>query len=544
VKIRLQILLLLSCLLTVFIAATGVLSLTHRREVEGVRHTLELQRANLVDRILLLTSQSLRGYANDYSLWDEMLKFVGTGDPAWAQVNIEASVGNFDVRTVWVLRPDGSVVYRSGDAAANANPSLPFGDPEFLTRLRRERMMHFYLDSPAGLLEVCSAPIQPSDDVRRVSPPAGWLIATRLWNDQHLKTLADALQCQIAFAPSSRHSPSMVSLERDLTDWQGKVVRRLYVDYESMALTRLIEGNVEEFWVLFSLGSAMIALTAFTLTRWILSPLRRLGESLESGRPDPLTPLQARPNEFGHLAQLVRQSFEQRAALEREIRERSRLAETLQETSAQLRESVELRSRLARDLHDGVIQAIYAAGIGLEGVRTLLRTNPEEADRRLAASQQALNSTIRDVRAFINGLESEVVVDRPFRQTLATLVATMQSVQPGDIRLEVDEAVARRVSPTQEMQLLHILRESLSNALRHAGPAQITLTLQAGSGDEALLTIADDGCGFDPAAPANRGRGLVNLGIRARELGGTLEIQSAPAKGTRVVLRFLPTYPP
>jgi signal transduction histidine kinase len=543
-KIRLRLILLLGCLLAVFAAATGILVESQRRESGSIRLSLEQQRSSLLDHVLLLTGQSLRGYANDYSQWDDMLEFVRTGEREWARINIDASLPNFGVRTVWVLQPDGTSVYRSGGPKADAVADDAFAQPDFLNRLRREGMMHFYLESAAGLLEVYTAPIQPSSDVARTSERRGWLIASRLWDEAYLQGLAESLQGRLGFVPPKTRGAAVISLERALPDWAGRPVRTLYVDFDSVALARLLEGNADEFYVLLFLGAGMIAVTIIGLSRWVIVPLRRLGESLESGHAEPLLPLRAQHNEFGHLARLVEQSFEQRTTLEREIRARSRLAESLQETSTQLRESVELRNRLARDLHDSVIQAIYAAGIGLEGVRSLLHTDPAGADRTLAASQAALNGTIRDVRAFINGLEAEAGPTRPFRQTLAALVATMQTVQPGNIRLEVDESIARRLSPTQEMQLLNVFRESLSNALRHADPTSITLSLGTDGNGDGLLTVTDDGCGFDPAAPANPGRGLVNLGIRARELGGTLEIDSALGKGTRIAVLFHPTYPP
>jgi signal transduction histidine kinase len=406
--------------------------------------------------------------------------------------------------------------------------------------------MHFFLESPAGLMEVRTAPIQPSDDIARTSPARGWLVVARLWGDSHVRTLAEALQSEVDFTPLPEQPDkrATIHLQRDLTDWAGRPVRTLHVSYQSLALERLLEGNVDETAVLFLFGLVMLTVTGLGLSRWVLTPLQKLGQSLESGRPEPLQPLHREPSEFGHLARLVEQSFSQRAALEHEVRERSRMAEALQEAGTRLRESIELRNRLARDLHDGVIQSIYAAGLGLEGVRSVLSSDPAAADRRLAASQAALNDTIRDVRTFINGLESETAPTRPFRHTLDTLIATMQSIQPGNITLTVDENLARRISPAQEMQVLQILRESISNALRHAAPSSIHLSLQADATEQAVLSIADDGCGFDPAAQTGRGHGLVNLGIRAREMGGTLEIDSQPGKGTRITLRFHPTYPP
>jgi len=120
----------------------------------------------------------------------------------------------------------------------------------------------------------------------------------------------------------------------------------------------------------------------------------------------------------------------------------------------------------------------------------------------------------------------------------------MQSIQPGNITLAMDESLAHRISPAQEMQILQILRESISNALRHAAPSSIHLSLQADGPDQAMLSIIDDGAGFELATQTGRGHGLVNLGIRAREMGGTLQVDSAPGKGTRITLRFHPTYPP
>jgi signal transduction histidine kinase len=543
-KIRLRLILLLGFLLVVFAAATGLLHESHRREAGAIRASVEQQRATLLDRLLVLTGQSLRGFANDYSLWDEMLAFVGTGDPAWARINIDASLTNFGVQGVWVLRPDGSQVYQIGELDAGTLAEMPFSQPAFLARLRREKSMHFYIDSPAGLIEVRTAPIQPSDDIARTSEPRGWLIATRLWSEQYLRTLAETLQSELSFVPPGRSNVSTIHLERPLKDWTGLPARTLHMNYQSLALERLQEGNESETYVLLFFGAAMILVTTVSLSRWVLAPLQNLGQSLERGDPAPLQPLHGQQSEFGHLARLVTQSFEHRAALEAEVRERRRIAEMLQQTEAQLRESTELRNRLARDLHDGVIQAVYAAGLGLEGIRGTLQSDPAAAERRLAGCTAALNNTIRDVRAFINGLEAESTSARPFVQTLGTLVATMQAIQPGNIVMEVDESVARRISPNQELQVLHILREAISNALRHADPRTIRLSLTGTPDGQAEFTLADDGCGFDATARANPGRGLVNLGIRARELGGTLGIDSAPGKGTRITLRFHPTYPP
>ena len=97
-----------------------------------------------------------------------------------------------------------------------------------------------------------------------------------------------------------------------------------------------------------------------------------------------------------------------------------------------------------------------------------------------------------------------------------------------------DQAAAAHMGPTQELQLLQMLRELLSNALRHSNARQIRVSLRGRPEDGIELTVTDDGIGFDPADPELRSRhlGLTSMEERARELGGRLELRSAPGSGT------------
>jgi signal transduction histidine kinase len=274
--------------------------------------------------------------------------------------------------------------------------------------------------------------------------------------------------------------------------------------------------------------------------------LRRLSQALEFGRPELISGLAKKTTEFGNLAKLVELLVVQRDALQHEVSARAKLEQALRETEADLQHSLELRSRLARDLHDDIIQRIYAAGRGLEGIRTVLQSEPVLADQRLAACQKALNETIAEVRSFITGLEPEQISAVPFSftRTLASLTATMETFQQAKVTVEVDEALTRRLNSAQELQILKVVREACSNALRHAGARIIRLSLQPHGNSGAVLEISDDGRGFDPTQCTGTGRGLRNLAARSKEMGGTMQLDSAPGKGTRLTLQFKPACPP
>jgi signal transduction histidine kinase len=167
-----------------------------------------------------------------------------------------------------------------------------------------------------------------------------------------------------------------------------------------------------------------------------------------------------------------------------------------------------------------------------------LREEPVSAERRIEAVQQTLNQTIREVRGFINGLEPETRGEIPFAQALRALVTTLQSFHGVPIVLETPGGKATALTPAEEVHALQIVREAVSNALRHGQPKSVTVSLQQKAG-ERRLSIRDDGRGFDPNEIERRGHsGLANLAARANEIGGRLTVESAPGKGTRVILTF------
>ncbi|MBI2497608.1 MAG: sensor histidine kinase, partial [Opitutae bacterium] len=284
----------------------------------------------------------------------------------------------------------------------------------------------------------------------------------------------------------------------------------------------------------------LLVVTALWLgvRQWVLHPLDRISDSLLREDPGLIQPLRQEKNELGRVARLVETSFEQKAALQREIEERGRTEAALRESELLVRRSLELRARLARDLHDGVIQSIYAAGLGLESALAQLAQEQPGVRVPLQQCRQSLNDIIREVRGFIMGLEPEQLTRQGFAEELAALTRTMQALWPVHINLNIDPMIARRLNAGQEVHALQIVRECISNALRHGEAREIHITL-AGRDGSGALTVRDNGRGFDPAVQSPvKGHGLANLAIRAREMGGASLVQSESGHGTTVTLHF------
>jgi two-component system CheB/CheR fusion protein len=211
----------------------------------------------------------------------------------------------------------------------------------------------------------------------------------------------------------------------------------------------------------------------------------------------------------------------------RDVTERNRLRS---EALAQ-----EDRQRIA-DLHDGVIQSLYATGLSLHLAVGEIVSDPASAGRRIDESVAGLVSAMRDIRAFIFDL-------RPLQSSgdlLRDLVVTIEeyraiSAMPVAF---APPAVVPALQPDRAAVMVAVLREGLSNTYRHAGAARAFVSLDA-TGDALRLEVRDDGTGFDATAQPLRGhRGIRNLVLRAQHLGGALSIESVPGSGTTLRLQM------
>jgi signal transduction histidine kinase len=193
------------------------------------------------------------------------------------------------------------------------------------------------------------------------------------------------------------------------------------------------------------------------------------------------------------------------------------------------------RERISQDLHDGIIQSLYAVGLTLEDLDELMVDDPSEASARVDQAIDSIHGTIRDIRSFIVGLGPEYLQGSSVAGVLAALAEEVRATHIIDVRLDLSSSV--ELDAERTTQLMHLAREALSNVVRHAGATRITIQLGGDPGGLSLK-IADDGRGFDLAQVPTRGhRGLLNMRGRAESLGGTLEIETGTI-GTQVTFRL------
>ncbi len=187
------------------------------------------------------------------------------------------------------------------------------------------------------------------------------------------------------------------------------------------------------------------------------------------------------------------------------------------------------RDRIGRDLHDLVIQRLFAIGLTLENAARI--TGRPEATARITSAVDDIDATIKDIRNTIFGL-SAVRDLSSLRLELATILEEEAAVLGFPPVLHTTGPIDSAVSDVVRSHLVAVLREALSNAARHAKARSVEVALDAGV--DTVLTVTDDGVGFEPGG---RRSGLRHMAERASELGGSFAVERLPTGGTRLTWR-------
>jgi signal transduction histidine kinase len=189
---------------------------------------------------------------------------------------------------------------------------------------------------------------------------------------------------------------------------------------------------------------------------------------------------------------------------------------------------VEDRQRIARELHDSVIQNLFAVGLGLQGLSE--RIHDAMTSATLNDAVDRLDDSVESLRNYIFQLKESSRSRAALDERLQELVSRMGSAYPSIVRLEM--GLVGTDDEYLDDEIVKIVTEALSNALRHSSSRNVEVSITS-LGQDCLIRVIDDGVGFDVASAAP-GMGLANIRTRAQRAGGSATISSSPGKGTTV----------
>jgi signal transduction histidine kinase len=192
-------------------------------------------------------------------------------------------------------------------------------------------------------------------------------------------------------------------------------------------------------------------------------------------------------------------------------------------------EVLEERERIAKELHDGVVQSLFAVGMALQGASAMSRD--PEIEARLRNAVDDIDRSIRDLRNYIFGLRPGILADRQLDEAIRELCADLEERTGVVAVADVDARTAAELASSAS-EIIQIVREGLSNVGRHAKASTCRVTLRRLDDTTVELEIDDDGAGFESDGDVGAGMGLANLRARVETLGGNFNVRSEAGKGT------------
>lgn len=318
----------------------------------------------------------------------------------------------------------------------------------------------------------------------------------------------------------------------------GQPMHGLIEDYRLDFLLYLNRVYRPLAWFVFI--TSIVTLIAFplffvhSLVRPLNSLLRGVRQFRTGARPDDL-PVKFR-DEIGYLTQsfseMAKDQFDLVESLEDRVAERSREVSRIAAENARLQE----RNRLSGDLHDAVSQSLFSSALIAEALEGQWLEDPEKGMRQLALLRELNVSALTEMRQLLIELRPRALTDRPLSVLLAELIEGFRS--NNDLPVSLDMSGRYLLPGDVQVSFLRTAQEGLGNIVKHARATTASIQFDC-TPDSALLTIEDNGLGFDRDSGKEGHFGLDIMQDRADKIGATLEIDSRPGHGTRITLVWM-----
>ncbi|MGE9296987.1 MAG: ATP-binding protein [Puniceicoccales bacterium] len=401
--------------------------------------------------------------------------------------------------------------------------------------------MYFLVDN--GLpLQIAFSPVTTATEPDRI---LGYIIVARYWDREFIRTLGQFVGGQLTITPVTELEAIPSGFLPDHVAYRvsemGLGVSGSPV-FGLSALFPLDRFQVENDKAAQRRNQMRMAILALLLLmfaviwKWLAYPIQLVSDALEKDDPTLLRPILNEDYDWARIARRLTEASEERLMLNREVREQREQMRIQEETA-------KVRSAMARDLHDGVIQSVYAVALQLDRVRRKLPEGSEAATELVKLCQDDLSVVNADLRAYIRGLGPESVQQNGLAEALQNLVNNVQRTTSTPISAHIDPQAQAPLNTMQALHLYQIARELLSNAVRHAEASTISLSLLVKSRNIELIA-KDNGKGIDKLHITEGSYGLKNIHDRATQIGADITFASSAPSGSEIRITLTPPQKP
>lgn len=325
-RVQTKIIFLLFSIVMVFASSVLLQRAFEKQRMIALFYNEEKQMQLVFEKILELKGKTLDTLAYDYTYWDEMVNFVASGDKTWAAENINTALPTYNTNVIWIYGLDGSLIYSVNDLKGPGLKELPFSKNRISSLFSGRPFRHFYISTPAGILEIRGASIHPSKDVERKTPAQGHFLAGRLWDKGYIDEIAKLCGYSIAvtalpekkkFPVFSNPQKGVITFSRVLRGWDAGPAFEITGWKESQLIKDFNLGYKNFFFIMTAFLGIFLIIFIVLLTRWVKVPLQLISGALKNENTECAAALQKEQTEFGDIIRIISRFFEQKRELEK-----------------------------------------------------------------------------------------------------------------------------------------------------------------------------------------------------------------------------------
>lgn len=468
------------------------------------------------EKIVQLYNNKLEVFARDYSVWDDMVKFIDTRDSVWVHDNVDMFLDEFSADSYWIFDAEFNVVHSNNRLGSAGIKNSPLSAEQLKKLFSDSSFCSFFIRTEKGYFKIKGASVHKTVDIDRKKLPLGYLLVGKDWNDNVLNDLSLISDTKIELYKEDRkesitedNNPNFILFP--LKTWNDSVAVYVKMSLENkLGDSRLYDIIHDEtaFYIILAFGSLISV--SILMFFWVNKPLNTLSESLKGNNPEILKNLVEDKTEFGALARLVEQSFTEREKKDILLKEiHHRVKNNLQVISS----LIGLQSRNIKDAE-------------------LLKSFNLTRDRvkSIALIHEKLYQTEDLARINFSGYIRSIVEHLLFSYAVNNENVKVQ-INSENIFLDIDTALPCGL----------IINELVSNSLKYAFPGNENGTIAisfTNSEGFYILKVEDNGIGIPDEKISNV---QLSLGIRliknlALQLKGKIEIDNK--NGTTVSIKF------
>jgi len=319
-RVQTKLLLLLLLIFVIFASGIALYFLSDAKRMRYFTSARNSELISILEKSIDLKSRMLDAFVRDYTFWDDMVNFSNSHDMSWAKENIELSLDTYKTDYAWVYKTDFSLIYSINRTPCPELKELPAPTDTLKSIFMKNKFCHFFAKIPDGIIEISGASIHPTNDNDRITPPNGYFFTGKLLDKDYLKDLSTFTASSITLSETAARKnrfnmvsrSGMLYYSKEIAGWDGRTLAFINGKYHSTPIeiysrtAFTLVGSI----VLFALS--ILALLSAFLAYYLNMPLRLVTSAIERENTGTLTRLYGKKDEFGKLANLIREYFKQK----------------------------------------------------------------------------------------------------------------------------------------------------------------------------------------------------------------------------------------